>query len=62
MVKKDQLDSNILAELQVLKENLDKSKTPFIRDIGYDPFTVIMFGEQQVNFMKKLSSSGDLYH
>lgn len=48
VIKKERLHSNILAELQVLKESYDKSHEPYIREIGYDPFYLIMFSNRQM--------------
>lgn len=63
LVHKEYLHNNILYELQLLKENDEKLNIPYIREIGLDPFTLIMFSDTQIQLMKQLSNedSLDLY-
>ena len=63
ITKKQYLHSNIISELEVLKESEESDSTNFryIRDIGYNPFYVIMLSQKQIACLKKCSPNISLY-
>ena len=59
-IQREYLHSNIMQELQIIKEHDQKLNDPYIRDLGLDPFTVIMFNERQRQLLKQLSRNDSL--
>lgn len=54
VVHEEYMHSNVISELEILKESYDAEQ--YIRDIGLNPFTLIMFTKKQIGLVKKLSS------
>jgi len=48
LLKKEDLHSNMITELQILKENDELMGQPYIREIGLDPLVVLMFSDEQL--------------
>lgn len=53
VVKQEHLHSNIIAELQMLKET--NTEDQYIQDIVLDPFILILFSKKQTDLARKLS-------
>ena len=60
VLKKENMHNNIMAEIQILKESYEKENDPYIREIGLDPFTVILISDKQIQFLKHLSNENNL--
>ena len=50
----------IILFCQILKENDEKLNIPYVRDIGLDPFALVMFSDKQLRLIKQLSATDSL--